>query len=239
MISVCMATYNGERYIREQIDSILAQLSESDELIVSDDYSSDSTVSILRSYNDCRIHIFKNNNRKGVVGNFENALSKAQGDYIFLADQDDVWIEGKIEKCISVLQNADLVVTDCYITDTDLNVIEPSFFLTRGSQKGFWQNLIKNSYLGACIAFRADLLKIVMPIPHNLPVFHDAWIASLADIRGIVCFIEFKGIYFRRHALNTSFTAGRSGYSFYEKILYRLNFGWLILKRICEICVKK
>ena len=89
MISVCMATYNGEKYLREQVGSILTQLGENDELVVSDDGSTDSTIDILKSYNDPRIKIFINTGRHGVNSNFENALRHADGDYIFLSDQDD------------------------------------------------------------------------------------------------------------------------------------------------------
>lgn len=232
MVSVCMATYNGERYLREQVDSILTQIGEEDEIIVSDDGSTDHTIEILRAYNDERIKIFNNNNRKGVVGNFENALRRAKGEYIFLADQDDVWINGKVEKCVAVLQHADLVVTDCYVTDANLNIVEPSFFTVRGSRRGFWKNLIKNSYLGACVAFRAELLKIVMPIPCNLPVYHEGWIASLADITGNVVFSNFKGIYFRRHENNTSFTAKKTKLSIYAQLRYRIVLLWLVTKRL-------
>lgn len=232
MVSVCMATYNGARYLREQVDSILKQLGEEDELIVSDDGSRDDTIGILKGYNDNRIHVFPNNNRKGVVGNFENALRQAKGEYIFLADQDDVWLNGKVEECVVVLQNADLVVTDCYVTDDNLNITEPSFFESRGSRKGFWKNLVRNSYLGACVAFRADLLRIVMPFPPNLPVYHEGWIASLADITGEVIFSDFKGIFFRRHENNTSCTAKETRLSRYSQLRYRVVLLWLITKRL-------
>src|ERR1700722_16776290 len=94
--SICMATYNGERHIYKQVKSILDQISPQDEVIVSDDYSIDGTIDILKSFNDARIKIFTNEHKKGPVGNFENALSKASGDIIFLADQDDEWFSNKI-----------------------------------------------------------------------------------------------------------------------------------------------
>ena len=81
MISVCMATYNGEKYVRQQVDSILCQLSAEDELIVSDDGSKDDTLAILKSFSDPRVHIFINEGKHGFVGNFSNALSRAKGDY--------------------------------------------------------------------------------------------------------------------------------------------------------------
>ena len=93
-----MATYNGSRYIKEQIDSILSQLSALDELIISDDHSTDSTYKIIKSYNDNRIKFYLNELEKGVTHNFENALLHSKGDTIFLADQDDVWNKEKIQK---------------------------------------------------------------------------------------------------------------------------------------------
>ena len=94
-ISVCIATYNGGAFIKDQIYSILLQLSQNDEIIISDDGSRDSTLNILFSFNDSRIKIYKNGGKHGVVSNFENAIKHATGDYIFLCDQDDVWMPGK------------------------------------------------------------------------------------------------------------------------------------------------
>lgn len=232
MISVCMATYNGAKYLREQVDSILLQLGKSDELIVSDDGSTDATLEILESYNDSRIKIFKNDNRKGVVGNFENALMKVQGEYIFLSDQDDVWLENKVKFCVEELHKSDLVVTDCFVTDQDLNVTNESFFRERGSGSGFWKNLYKNTYLGACVAFRAELLRVVMPFPKNLPVYHEGWIASLADIKGKVTFMDFRAIYFRRHENNTSLTAKKKNLPLMVQLRNRALLLFLVVKRL-------
>ena len=100
MISVCMACYNGEKFIQEQVDSIICQLGLDDELIISDDGSNDRTLDILFSYEDSRIKILHNRACHGFVGNFENALSHAKGDYIFLSDQDDIWKKEKVQKVI-------------------------------------------------------------------------------------------------------------------------------------------
>lgn len=92
MISVCIATYNGEKYLEEQLDSILPQLDSRDELIISDDGSKDATLAIIKRYTaqDQRIKFFKGPG-KGVIANFEFAINQSQGEFIFLADQDDVW----------------------------------------------------------------------------------------------------------------------------------------------------
>lgn len=108
MISVCMASYNGAIFIKQQAVSILNQLGLEDELIISDDGSKDNTLEILASLNDSRIKIYHHSAPHGVVSNFENAIKHASGDYIFLSDQDDIWLSNKKEKCLSCLQEYDL-----------------------------------------------------------------------------------------------------------------------------------
>lgn len=98
MISVCIATYNGEKYLKEQLDSIIPQLTAQDELIISDDGSKDTTMEIIKRYaaNDSRIKVYKGPG-KGVIANFEFAINQTQGEFIFLADQDDVWLPEKVQ----------------------------------------------------------------------------------------------------------------------------------------------
>ena len=97
MISVCMATHNGGKYIKEQIDSILVQISNEDELIISDDSSTDDTVEIIKKIKDKRIKLFENNKFFSPNLNFENALLHSKGDIIFLSDQDDIWKKDKVK----------------------------------------------------------------------------------------------------------------------------------------------
>ena len=103
MISVCMATYNGEKYIELQLRSILPQLSEDDEVIVSDDASTDQTLDVVRRLNDNRIKIVHHETDHGYTRNFENALKYAKGDYIFLSDQDDEWLPEKVQVTLQAL----------------------------------------------------------------------------------------------------------------------------------------
>lgn len=231
MISVCLASYNGERFLREQIDSILVQLTEDDELVVSDDGSTDSTLEILKSFNDPRIKILHNRGNHGVNGNFENAIMNAKGDYIFLSDQDDVWLPGKVGQCLNALTKYDCVIHDAIVTNGDLTVISESFFSERKSGGGFWKNLYKNTYVGCCMAFRRDMLKYVLPYPKDLPIFQEGWVAMLSEINGKVAFIDFKGILFRRHSSNTSFTARKSSFTLPHQLSYRLRLLKLIAKR--------
>lgn len=206
MISVCMATYNGEKYIREQIDSILSQLSENDELVISDDGSTDDTRKIINHYvNNYKNIIFVDGPKKGVIKNFENALSHSKGEYIFLTDQDDIWIEGKVKRVIKELsfKNKLLVLHDAYIVNKDGDIIDNSFFDHRTSRPGLIRNLLKNSYLGCCMAFRRELLDVALPFPDKIEM-HDWWIGLLGEALGKVCFINEKYLMYRRHGNNVS-----------------------------------
>lgn len=137
MISVCIATHNGAKYIKEQIDSILSQIGPDDEIIVSDDGSTDATIDIIRSYDDARINVYYYDSSMMATAfpldkpthNFENALSKAKGDIIFLSDQDDIWMEGKVKTMVDALKDFHLVIHDCIVVNSDCqNVIQPSYF---------------------------------------------------------------------------------------------------------------
>ena len=130
-IDILLATYNGEKYLREQIDSILQQTYKNIRLIISDDCSSDNTMSILREYEkrDERVIVYSQQNNLGVIKNFEFLLSKVENELYMLSDQDDIWLSDKVEKTYDELKknNADLVYTDLEIVDADLNTIDNSF----------------------------------------------------------------------------------------------------------------
>lgn len=123
MISVCIATYNGEKYIGEQIASILKQLNANDEVIISDDGSTDATLSIIKTFQDPRIRVIPGPQKHSPTQNFENVLHHAQGDYIFLSDQDDVWKTNKVATCMKWLQKYDCVISNAEVTDEHLNIL--------------------------------------------------------------------------------------------------------------------
>lgn len=228
-----MATYNGERYLHQQVVSILENLGDGDELVVSDDHSSDRTREIIESFGDPRIRFVLNSGRRGVNGNFENALREAKGDYIFLADQDDVWSSGKVTACVSALQESLCVVHDAWLTDADLNA-SGTFFESYNCKTGFWHNWIRNGYLGCAMAFRRELLKRALPIPENFPVYHDIWLGSIAQLSGGVTFLGDKLLKFRRHSTTTSIT-NKGTYSLIKKITYRIKILTCIMQRKIEL----
>ena len=153
MISVCIATYNGALYIKEQLNSILPQLSDNDEIIISDDHSTDDTLQIIRSINDKRIKIFINQGEKGYTPNFENALQKALGEYIFLCDQDDIWMENKVSYCINELQSYDFIVSDAVIINSDGQATKDSFYKERIVYKSLIGNIYKFGYFRESSSF--------------------------------------------------------------------------------------
>ena len=157
MNTVCVTTYNGERFIEQQIRSILSQVAAEDEVIVSDDGSTDNTLKIIDSIGDKRIRV-RHSTTHYFKENFIEALREAKGDIIFLADQDDVWLPGKYEKCVEELKEVDLVCTNSRMTDGDLKVIEPNFFSIYHSGPGILKNALNNTYYGSCMAFRRTLL---------------------------------------------------------------------------------
>ncbi len=237
VISICMATYNGEKYIARQVESILKQLSADDELVVSDDGSDDKIISILESFNDDRIKIFSNSGKKGPVGNFENALSKATGDIIFLADQDDIWLENKIAVHLSLHESFDLVISDAHVVNEFGEIIYESFFDERGSKAGLLSNLIKNSYIGCCMSFNRRILNYALPFPGYIHM-HDWWIGLIGELKGRTVFFNKQLINYVRHQNNASPTLSTSGSGYSGlrrlknrfKLLYGLFF--IAFKRI-------
>lgn len=182
MISVCIATYNGEKYIKEQLLSILPQLGKKDEVIISDDHSTDNTLDIVKGLNDNRIKIVMNNREKGYTSNFENALSYAIGDYIFLSDQDDIWMSNKVDYCIAELKEYDLVVSDAILINSKGEKIDDSFFYKRNVYYTWLGNIFKFGFLGCCMAFKMNVLKKALPFPKkHLYCTHDNWIFLVAQ----------------------------------------------------------
>lgn len=231
MISVCIATYNGARYIAEQLASILNQLSAEDEVVVSDDGSTDGTIDIVRSFNDRRIRIVDGPRRHSPTLNFEWALRNAKGEYIFLADQDDVWLEDKVTRCVEELQKCDCVVSDARVTDSLLNTTSESLFQLMHVKRGRLSNLLwRNGYTGCCMAFKREVLSKTLPFPTDIPM-HDIWIGNVAAFCGRLHFIDDRLLLFRRHDTTASCNGKRSNYSLWQK----LSFRWHTLKNIVKL----
>ena len=197
-----MCTYNGARYLPEQLDSICAQSYSNIEIIVVDDCSTDETVEILQDYQsrDLRIEVFQNPKNLGFVQNFSKAISLATGDYIALADQDDIWKPYKLEKFANKIQNHLLIYSDAILVDPDglpLNreLTRPTDNLVSGHCNQAF--LFKNCVSGNTLMFKRELLQHILPIPNVS--FHDIWIAFVASSIGTITYTEEALIYYRRH----------------------------------------
>lgn len=205
-ISVCMATYNGDRFIRQQLTSILPQMSNDDELVLVDDASMDATVSVAEGFADRRIRILKQAHNRGVIKTFERALQEARGDILFLSDQDDVWRLDKISKVkgmFSAHPDLSLVLSDSSIVDGDGRIISETRFQSGRFHPGAMQNFVRNRYLGCAMAFRRSLLDYCLPFPADIPM-HDMWIGIVNQFVGKTGFIDEPLMSYRRHENNTS-----------------------------------
>lgn len=208
MISVCMATYNGARFVEAQLKSILDQLRASDEVVIVDDGSTDETVEMIKQLKDSRVQLIENTSNHGPIGGFMKAIQHAKGDYLFLSDQDDVWLPDKVDKVMAAFekQQAKLVVHDGIVTDQSLKPIDNSWnhFSHRIPSHSLLKTLIKNGYTGAMMAFSRELVPLILPFPKNLPM-HDWWIAVVALKHHMkIVVLSDKLMYYRRHAGNVT-----------------------------------
>lgn len=241
MISVCLATYNGEKYIYEQLQSIREQISSCDEIIISDHGSTDNTIQIIEKINDRRIKILRNNKKKSTKiyssshinasANFENAIKNAKGDYIFLSDQDDIWMNLKVKKMMEKLSKGKtlLVMSNFSIIDTHNKLVKEKKFPNCPISNNEIINLIKMPFHGCCIAFKKELLKKILPFPKNL-LAHDNWIGFLA--KGHFEYIDEPLILYRRHQKNVSSEQGKSKNPLWYKIYYRIIFYFKYISRL-------
>jgi glycosyltransferase involved in cell wall biosynthesis len=236
-ISVCTAAFQGERYIASQLQSILAQLSAGDEVIVVDDCSSDRTPDEVRALGDPRIRLLEHAANQGVMRSFEEALSRASGNVIFLSDQDDLWAPEKVSTVLQAFEaNPDvtLVVTDAALIDNNGVRVGNSYYASRGKfNSGLLSNLIRCKFLGCTMAFRSVIIPKVLPFPGGDDVLHDIWIGTVNTLwGGKTLYIGEPLVLYRRHAAN--FTGnGRLG----RLRQFRMRFH--LLKAITELWIRR
>ncbi|MBR4239436.1 MAG: glycosyltransferase family 2 protein [Prevotella sp.] len=188
-----MTTYNGEKFLREQIDSILAQTIQAFELVVCDDCSSDSTWSILTSYSslDSRIKIYRNEKNLGYMKNFEKAMGLCKGDYIALSDQDDIWMPNHLEVLkdlignkVMACGNSELIDSNGLSLNISLDKIDSFDYVPVDWKQNLMQILFfRNPYRGAEMLIRKDFLRFLLPFPKGV-WFHDTWVAVLSCLMG-------------------------------------------------------
>ncbi len=218
-ISVLIAAYNGEKYIAKQLESVLSQLGADDEVIVSDDNPSGDTYSAIKPFLDDKRIRYIHGPAKGVDANKEFLLHECTGDVAFLCDQDDVWLDGKVERVMSAIEGgACCVLHNAYITDENLNKSGKTLFEDRGAKTGILHNIIKNCYTGACMALTRQAFTSALPFPENLPM-HDQWLGLVSEKVGRVELIDEPLLLYRRNP--GSMTGGKT--SLAQKIKWRIN----------------
>ena len=213
-IDILMATYNGEKYVAEQIESILNQTYKNIRLVISDDCSSDNTKNILKKYEekDERVKVFYQKQNLGYIKNFEFLLKQIENDIYMLSDQDDFWLPEKIEKTYKTLieENADLVFSDLEVVDSNLKTIYPSFndfmLLTRKINKyinSYKANYLYNCVTGCTLMSRKKFIDKILPLPSKSRyVAHDHWIGIIVGLNGKLSYMPEKYIKYRQHDNN-------------------------------------
>lgn len=205
-VSVCMAAYNGSLHIAEQIHSILSELGPRDELIIVDDCSTDQTAQLISEIEDARIRLIAARTNRGYVKSFERALDEARGEYVFLSDQDDIWIPGRVELMISAMGDNNLVVSNCqHIEGT------PGRFQEIRLREKDSRHSVRNTlgilvgfrlHWGCAMALRRPLLNQVLPFPAHMTESHDQWIAMVGIANRSIQYLETDTILHRLHGDN-------------------------------------
>ena len=213
MISIAMATYNGECYVREQLDSILVQTIGDWELIVCDDGSTDNTLSILRAYakNDSRIKIYQNERNLGFKRNFEKAIDLCQGDYIALCDQDDIWYPNHLEVLYNQIGNHSLSIGNSDIVNINNTYLNKRMsdtdgihFIPEDTKLLLYREFFyANPFQGASMLLKKDFALRCIPIPNEVH-YHDTWISICACFADGLIYTYTPITRYRQHGKNVT-----------------------------------
>lgn len=212
-VSVCMATYNGSRYVAEQLSSILDQLGPNDEVVVVDDASTDTTVDVVESVRDPRIIIHRNDRNRGYVRSFARAIELSTADVIVLSDQDDIWVEGRLDALVTATEAHDVVASNLKLLDSEQPLRSPltgrPWLLSPDDDGRRLRNELRilagdAPYFGCAMALRRDALALVMPFPDYLRESHDLWIATAANAAGRLGHLAQTTVLRRVHDDNAS-----------------------------------
>lgn len=212
-IDILVATYNGEKYLKEQLDSLINQTYKNIRILISDDCSNDKTRDILNEYKkkDKRIILYLHDKNFGnYIKNFEFLLTKVKSKYFALCDQDDVWLNDKIEKTYKKLieDNADLAYTDLCIVDENLNVVNSSMWDYLKIRKKIKYNDWRTEYLYNCVTgctllARSKFIQKLLPLPKKSEyMVHDYWIALYVSLHGKITYLNESTILYRQHGNN-------------------------------------
>lgn len=221
LISIVMATYNGDKFIREQIESIANQSYKKIELIIQDDCSSDETVNIINSQKkEFPIKLEINSKNLGFVNNFEAGLSRAQGEYVALCDQDDIWRSDKLQKLIENIGHADLIHSDCQLIGDMGQVLSPTWKHHLTNDLTIKEFFFRNYVTGCTLLFKSELLKRAMPFPKEIE-YHDWWLAILALNGNGIKYLHLPLTKYRQH-LNQDTGSGEN-FGIFKNLIMRFD----------------
>ena len=208
-IDILMATYNGEKYLSEQIDSIVGQTYQNWNLLIRDDNSSDGTLQILEKYEklDRRIKILRDNRGNlGIVKNFEELLKNSESELIMFSDQDDIWLENKLEVYLKTIEKVRLknvlIHSDAILFSEDkTNILKETFISKKAIRKGL-ENVFFNYFVqGATILISKEIKNFILPFPKEV-YLHDRYIHLMSELFFERIFIKGSLIYYRQHSNN-------------------------------------
>jgi glycosyltransferase involved in cell wall biosynthesis len=203
-VSVCLAAHNGADLIGDQVRSILDQLGPDDELVVVDDASTDATVEVVESFGDTRIIVHRAGTNVGSVRTFERALGLARGAYLLLADQDDVWVPGRLAAMVAALDADGVVATSVSVLGEEG---PPRWPLRAADSHRYAANVGAvlvgvRWYFGCAMGLRRDLLPLVLPFPAWLTESHDLWIGLVGNVTREMAHLEPPSVERRLHGAN-------------------------------------
>lgn len=233
-----MATYNGAKFLRPQVASILEQLEENDELVMVDDCSTDDTDAIISSIEDVRIRFYRNDKNNREIYTFGRAISLASGDLIFLADQDDLWLPGKVTRMIECLDASGAMLATSnfrWIDERDDEIDLTVDGVSGEDSNRYLKNIIdifygRTNYYGCAMAFRAELKKIVLPFPYWLES-HDHWIPIAANLLRQNIHIDDELFLKRSHGDNATSSIST------RPLIARLYSRWIMLRSVLQLAM--
>lgn len=208
-----MATYQGARYVGEQLESILAQLADNDEVVIVDDASVDDTVEIVKALNDPRVRLVEVTTNQGYVRSFEQAVLASRGEYIFLADQDDVWVPGRLELMLAALQHHSVVATNFAVLGGGSRGSVPTLRAADSDhhiRNVFGTVIGYRPYYGCGMAMTRRQAEIFAPVPPYLVESHDLWLALCANVSKSMAHLEEPSLWRRIHSENVTPRGWRS-----------------------------
>ena len=226
-----MATYNGARYLGAQMASILTQLGPNDEVVVVDDASTDATRQVLRSFGDARIRVHSNERNLGHVQTFARALSEARGELLFMSDQDDIWIDGRVGRMRRALVDSGSLLLSSNSAFID-SAGQPAHYQCEGVRDELSASHVANivgiflgrkCYYGCAMAMRRELRDLILPMPSYVES-HDLWIAIAANVARSNLHLQENTLLRRLHSHNASVLSRPLAFKLWSRAVFLLSF---------------